>query len=126
MVTVLTGANSFGWQRLLREQVQAFVDKKNNDNNNFLSETQKLGKKIDTLKSLYPDRPTQLKRLNTLKKLLDDRDKLYVDYLNIRSGLINYKQFARQVEQLHDMVNKSAAQTDSMVTTSVKKTNTTT
>jgi signal transduction histidine kinase/DNA-binding response OmpR family regulator len=108
------------------EQVQAFVDKKNNDNNNFLSETQNLGKKIDTLKSIYPDRPTQLKRLNTLKRLLDDRDKLYVDYLNIRSGLINYKQFARQVEQLHDMVNKSAAQTDSVVTTSVKKTNTTT
>jgi len=108
------------------EQVQAFVDKKNNSNNNFLKETQKLGQKIDTLKNLYPDRPTQLKRLNTLKRLLDDRDKLYVDYLNIRSGLINYKQFARQVEQLHDMVNKSAAQTDSMVTTSVKKTNTTT
>ncbi|HEY9002166.1 MAG TPA: ATP-binding protein [Mucilaginibacter sp.] len=108
------------------EQVQAFVDKKNNGNNNFLNETQKLGKKIDTLKNLYPDRPTQLKRLNTLKRLLDDRDKLYVDYLNIRSGLINYKQFARQVEQLHDMVNKSAAQTDSTVTTSVKKTATTT
>jgi len=108
------------------EQVQVFVDKKNNSNNNFLNETQKLGQKIDTLKNLYPDRPTQLKRLNTLKRLLDDRDKLYVDYLNIRSGLINYKQFARQVEELHDMVNKSAAQTDSMVTTSVKKTATTT
>ena len=108
------------------EQVQAFVDKRNNANNNFLNETQKLGKKIDTLKNLYPDRPSQLRRLNTLKKLLDDRDKLYVDYLNIRSGLINYKQFARQVELLHDMVNKSAAQTDSMVTTSVKKTATTT
>jgi len=108
------------------EQVQVFVDKKNNSNNNFLNETQKLGQKIDTLKNLYPDRPTQLRRLNTLKRLLDDRDKLYVDYLNIRSGLINYKQFARQVEELHDMVNKSAAQTDSMVTTSVKKTATTT
>ncbi len=108
------------------EQVQAFVDKKNNGNNNFLNETKRLGQKIDTLKDLYPDRPSQLKRLNTLKRLLDDRDKLYVDYLNIRSGLINYKQFARQVELLHDMVNQSAAQTDSMVTTSVKKTATTT
>lgn len=107
------------------EQVQAFVDKKNNGNN-FLNETKTLGQKIDTLKDLYPDRPSQLKRLNTLKRLLDDRDKLYVDYLNIRSGLINYKQFARQVELLHDMVNQSAAQTDSMVTTSVKKTATTT
>jgi len=107
------------------EQVQAFADKKNNGNN-FLNETKRLGQKIDTLKNLYPDRPSQLKRLNTLKRLLDDRDKLYVDYLNIRSGLINYKQFARQVELLHDMVNQSAAQTDSVVTTSVKKTATTT
>jgi signal transduction histidine kinase/DNA-binding response OmpR family regulator len=108
------------------EQVQAFVDKRNNANNNFLNESKSLDRKIDTLKDLYPDRPSQLKRLNTLKRLLDDRDKLYVDYLNIRSGLINYKQFARQVELLHDMVNKSAAQTDSVVTTSVKKTATTT
>jgi signal transduction histidine kinase/CheY-like chemotaxis protein/HPt (histidine-containing phosphotransfer) domain-containing protein len=92
----------------------------------FLIETKKLGLKIDTLKKLYADKPNQIKRLNTLKKLLQDRDKLYIGYLNVRLGLVNNKSFASQVNILNEMVNKSAKQTDSMVTTTEKKTATTT
>lgn len=92
----------------------------------FLIETKKLGLKIDTLKKFYAGKPNQIKRLNTLKKLLQDRDKLYIGYLNVRLGLVNNKSFESQVNVLNDMVNKSAKQTDSMVTTTEKKTATTT
>jgi len=91
----------------------------------FLLETKKLSLKIDTLKHLYVKNPTQVKRLNTLKKLLQDRDKLYISYLNVREGLINNKSFSSQVGQLNAMVNKTAQQTDSLVTTTEKKTSTT-
>ncbi len=90
----------------------------------FLIETKKLSLKIDTLKHLYVNNPTQVKRLNTLKKLLQDRDKLYISYLNVREGLINNKSFSTQVGQLNAMVNKTARQTDSLVTTTEKKTST--
>ncbi len=92
----------------------------------FLVETKKLGLKIDTLKKLYAEKPNQVKQLNTLKKLLQDRDKLYIGYLNVRLGLVNNKSFSSQVNLLNEMVNKSAKQTDSMVTTTEKKTATTT
>ena len=90
----------------------------------FLVETKKLSLKIDTLKRLYAGTPTQLKRLNTLKRLLQDRDKLYISYLNVREGLINNKSFSAQVGQLNAMVNNSARQTDSLVTTTEKQTST--
>jgi len=90
----------------------------------FLVETKKLNLKIDTLKRLYTGNSNQLKRLNTLKKLLQDRDKLYISYLNVRQGLINNKSFSTQVGQLNAMVNKTALQTDSLVTTTENKTST--
>ncbi|HEY4323154.1 MAG TPA: ATP-binding protein [Mucilaginibacter sp.] len=92
----------------------------------FFLETKKLSLKIDTLKSLYADKPAQVARLNALDKLLHDRVKLYVSYLKVREGLINNKSFSSQVRLLTAMVNKSAKQTDSLVTTSERKTATTT
>ena len=82
--------------------------------------------KIDTLQNLYPVKSAQVKRLSALKKLLQDRDRLFVNYLRVREGLIDNKSFSAQVENLNDIVNQSAAQTDSMVTTTEKKTSTTT
>ncbi|MDF2431767.1 MAG: hypothetical protein JWP44_1398 [Mucilaginibacter sp.] len=92
----------------------------------FLTETKKLSLKIDTLKKLDADRPNQIMRLSILKKLLQDRDRLYISYLNVRLGFVNNKAFSSQVQLLNKMVNKSAEQTDSLVTTTVKKTATTT
>ena len=92
----------------------------------FFVETKRLTLKIDTLKNLYADKPNQVKRLNTLKKLLHDRDKLYISYLNVRAGLVNNISFSSQVRLLNDMVTKSATQNDSTVTTTIKKTSTTT
>jgi signal transduction histidine kinase/DNA-binding NarL/FixJ family response regulator len=92
----------------------------------FFKETKKLSLEIDTLKSLYAGDRAQIKRLNTLKKLLQDRDKLFMNYLRVREGLINNKSFKAQVRALNEMVNKSATQADSTVTTTEKKTSTTT
>jgi signal transduction histidine kinase/CheY-like chemotaxis protein/HPt (histidine-containing phosphotransfer) domain-containing protein len=93
---------------------------------NFLNETKKLSLEIDTLKHLYTGEPAQIKRLNTLKKLLQDRDRLFGNYLKVREGLVNNKSFSVQMRALNAMVNKSAKQADSTVTTTEKKTSTTT
>jgi signal transduction histidine kinase/CheY-like chemotaxis protein len=95
-------------------------------NSGFFNETKKLSLKIDTLKSLYPPKSAQAKRLTALKKLLQDRDRLFVNYLKVREGLINNKSFSARIESLNDIVDKSAKQADSTVTTTEKKTSTTT
>src|ERR1700744_4490006 len=109
------------------DQVQkALVVNKPSKYYGFFIETKKLSLKIDTLNHLYAGKPNQIKRLNILKKLLQDRDKLCINYLNVREGLINNKSFSAQVRSLNDMVDNTAKQTDSIVTTTEKKTSTTT
>lgn len=109
------------------EQSQEIPDINNPDRfYHFFNETKKLSRKIDTLKKLYANSPNQIKRLNILKKLLYDRDRLFINYLKVRNELVNNKTFHAQMLSLHDMVSKKARLTDSTVTTTEKKTSTTT
>lgn len=89
------------------------------------AETRHISAKIDTITRLYANAPKQVKRLRTLKRLLLERDQLYTDYADVREGLINNKAFTRQLSELNDIVNKSAVQTDSMVTSTERKVSTT-
>ena len=93
---------------------------------NLFKETKKLLVTIDTLQTLFADDEKQVKHINSLKKLLIKRDKLFINYLKVREGLVNNKTFSTQVKMLNDLVNKSARQNDSTVTTTEKNTQTTT
>jgi signal transduction histidine kinase/FixJ family two-component response regulator len=108
------------------DQVQKARTLNNADKYYGFIDSKKLILKIDTLSTLYPEKSGQVQRLNTLKKLLEDRDRLFANYLKVREGLIDNKSFSAQVESLNDIVDKSAQQADSMVTTTEKKTSTTT
>jgi signal transduction histidine kinase/DNA-binding response OmpR family regulator len=93
---------------------------------NLFKETKKLLATIDTLQTLFADDEKQVKHIISLKKLLIKRDKLFINYLKVREGLVNNKTFSTQVKMLNDLVNKSARQNDSTVTTTEKDTQTTT
>lgn len=92
----------------------------------FVKESKKLNRSIDSLKKLYTDDRVQVKRINSLKKLLAQRDKLFINYLQVREGLISNRSFSSQVQELSRLVNKSAKQSDSTVTTTENKTATVT
>jgi len=108
------------------DQVQRARSINNPDKYYGFNDSKKLILKIDTLQTLYPVKSAQVRRLKTLKKLLHDRDRLFVNYLKVREGLIDNKSFSAQVEGLNEIVAQSAQQADSMVTTTEKKTSTTT
>lgn len=90
-----------------------------------LAETKNISAKIDTLTFLYATSPRQVTRLKTLKNLIQQRARLYIDYADVREGLINNKAFTQQLADLNDIVNKSAAETDSTVTSTERKISTT-
>jgi len=92
----------------------------------FFRESRKLNLSIDTLKTLYAGDKVQLRRIRSLKKLLSERDGLFINYLKVREGLVNSQSFTNQVDMLNDLFKKSAEQNDSTVTTTEKKTSTTT
>jgi signal transduction histidine kinase/CheY-like chemotaxis protein len=90
-----------------------------------IAETKNISARIDTIATLYANSPKQVNRLKTLKKLLLERDRLYTDYAGVREGLVNNKAFIAQLADLNDIVNKSASQTDSSVTSTERKISTT-
>src|SRR3546814_10483138 len=61
-----------------------------------------------------------------MKSILQERDKLFVNYLKIRSGLISGEVLADQMQSLSGLINNTASQIDSTVITTQKKISTTT
>jgi signal transduction histidine kinase/FixJ family two-component response regulator len=95
-------------------------------NYNFLKESRKLRSSLDSLSKLYYGDSRQLARIKSIKNLLSDRDKQFVDYLKVRETLVNTKSFSVEVKKLNDLVGKRSMQTDSTVLTTETTTSTTT
>lgn len=100
-----------------------------NDPSNYrklFKESVQLRASLDTLATLYQADSMQLGRIITIRRLLSERDKQFINYLKVRERLVNNKSFSAQVRNLNDIVSKSTAQTDSTVLATVEKTSTTT
>jgi signal transduction histidine kinase/CheY-like chemotaxis protein len=95
-------------------------------NYSFLKESRKLRSSLDTLRKLYRGDSAQLARIKSIKNLLSDRDKQFVNYLKVRETLVNTKSFSDEVQKLNELVAKRTRQTDSAVLTTETTTSTTT
>jgi len=92
----------------------------------FLKESRKLRASLDTLRKLYRGDSAQLARIKSIKNLLTDRDKQFINYLKVRETLVNTKSFSNEVQKLNELVATRTRQTDSAVLTTETTTSTTT
>lgn len=92
----------------------------------FLKESRKLRASLDTLRKLYKGDSAQLARIKSIKNLLTDRDKQFINYLKVRETLVNTKSFSNEVQKLNELVATRTRQTDSAVLTTETTTSTTT
>ncbi|MXV51882.1 response regulator [Pedobacter sp. HMF7647] len=92
----------------------------------FLNESKQLRLTLDTLSNLYLSNQQQQSRINEMKRLLKERDKVFIDYVQQRKGLIDNKSLAREVQSVTRILSQSTAHPDSAVTTTEKKVSTTT
>jgi signal transduction histidine kinase/CheY-like chemotaxis protein len=93
--------------------------------NKLFNESLQLRKLLDSLANLYPGDSVQVARLKTIKTLLIERDKQFLDYLKVRARLVNNQLFSDQVIKLNALVSKAAAG-DSTVLATEERTSTTT
>lgn len=100
-----------------------------NDPGNYkklFKESRQLRSVLDSLGLLYANDSIQLERIATIKRLLSERDKQFINYLKVRERLVNTKSFSAQVQNINDIVSKSAEQADSTILATEEKTSTTT
>jgi len=106
------------------QKKQAFNDPGNY--NKLFKESGQLRRVLDTLAGLYANDSIQLARILTIKKLLSERDKQFINYLKVRERLVNNRSFSAQVKNLSAIVAKGAEQADSTIVATEQKTSTTT
>jgi len=81
---------------------------------------------LDTLADMYVLDSAQLSRIRAIKKLLNDRDKQFVNYLKVRERMVNNNAFSEQVKNISSIVSKNTGKPDSTVLATEEKTSTTT
>ncbi len=92
----------------------------------FFKATAAIRIELDTLHTLFAGDAVQRERIQSIYKLLAERDKQFVNYLKVRQKLVYDQSFSSQLEQFNDMVTKNELAADSTVVTSEKRTTTTT
>ena len=81
---------------------------------------------IDTLQDLYAGDSLRRSQVNTLGRLLAQRDKLATDYLRVRADMVEDSSLSHQVRKLTHPAPRLLAQKDSTVVTTERKSYTTT
>jgi len=89
----------------------------------FLDQTGYLQQLIDSLGQMSWD-SAQLRRINSLHRVLDTRNETFVSYLKVRAEIANNKEFSTQLDTLASLLRRSRAMDTSVVTT--RQTTTTT
>ncbi|KQB99529.1 hybrid sensor histidine kinase/response regulator [Pedobacter sp. Hv1] len=109
------------------DQVQKNKALKDPDNySQFFKESKRLKLVVDTLKKLYAKDTVQFRRLVSIQKLLNVRDRQFIEYLKVREGLVNNKSYADEVAKLNEMVSTRFRGADSTILTTKTTTSTTT
>lgn len=90
------------------------------------AESEPLISKLDSLRLYYKSSPEQVNRIDSMKSILHERDRLFINYLRVREGLIDGKVLSDQMQSLSGLISNTASQIDSTVITTEKKVSTTT
>lgn len=92
----------------------------------LLRESQPLILIIDSLQAMPWESQEQLDRLGEMAKILKDRDKLLLSYFILKSNVIHSASLSRQLDSLASIITWSQANRDTSVTTTERRTVTTT
>ena len=79
---------------------------------------------LDSLKSLYQYNPVQQQRVDSIKTLLTQRDKLFDAYVKVREKVVDNEAFSQQLDSLSEVIYEPSG--DSTIVTTERKRRTTT
>jgi signal transduction histidine kinase/CheY-like chemotaxis protein len=110
------------------DQVQRMniIQNAENAQSSLISESKSIIQSLDTLQMLYADDSLQVKRLEQMKDVLLQRDKLFLKYLKFHEELIRNKSLSSNMRELSDYISTTMRRKDSSLVTTRKKTTTTT
>lgn len=95
-------------------------------NDEVLAQSVELIATLDTLSILSIEDPLQVIRIDSMKKILKEREKIYGDYVKVRSKLVSNKALEDEVKSISGLITTKQVKPDSTVVKTEKRTTTTT
>jgi signal transduction histidine kinase/FixJ family two-component response regulator len=92
----------------------------------FLTQSSQLIAYLDTLTLFCIDNPLQIVRLDSMKKILKERENTYSNYVKVRSRLVSNKALSEEVKSISGLITTNKLKPDSTVVKTEKRTTTTT
>ena len=94
-----------------------------NNYTEFAKESEYILASLDTLKNLYAKDDTQSERIDSIRILLSERDKLFSSYMRVRESLVDNRAFSNQIKDISSLI-QNAPKSDSTIIKTEKKTTT--
>lgn len=92
----------------------------------FLEQSAHIRSSLDSLYLLNRENSIRRRRIDTMRSLLAQRDKVFFRYLNLRQGFLENDSLSNKLRLLSEVVSKSALKTDSNIFTSESRISATT
>jgi signal transduction histidine kinase/CheY-like chemotaxis protein/HPt (histidine-containing phosphotransfer) domain-containing protein len=87
----------------------------------FMLASDKLILQLDSLSLFDLNNTLQQKRIDSMKVLINEHRKVYVNYIKLKADIIKNKTLSKRIKRLGDMVSQSSSQVDSNIITSRQK-----
>jgi len=91
----------------------------NTSYNSFSKESAAIVASLDSLKLLYQESSLQQSRIDSIKTLLKQRDRLFNAYVRVREKVVDSQEFSEQLQSLSDVIYEPS--TDSTIVTTERK-----
>jgi signal transduction histidine kinase/CheY-like chemotaxis protein len=92
----------------------------------FIAQSRELMATLDTLSLLSIDDPVQIIRIDSMKRILAEREKIFSNYMKVRSKLVSNQDLAEEVKSISGLITTNKRKPDSTVVKTEKRTTTTT
>lgn len=106
------------------QRSQALLDKRSHTYDNFADESQQVVATLDSLKDIYAYNPIQVQRLDSIRSLLAQRDRLFDAYINVRNQVVDVDEFTAQLQALSDVILEPAVDSTIITTSQTRRTTT--
>lgn len=107
------------------QRTQAFHTK-SNALRTFEKESELVSLRLDTLKNMYAYDNNQVKRIDSIKTILGEREKLFKSYIRVRDRLVDNDEFTEQLQSIGNLAQDQAESIEERVVTTEKRNQTTT
>ncbi|REA59067.1 hybrid sensor histidine kinase/response regulator [Dyadobacter luteus] len=92
----------------------------------FIVKSRELMSTLDTLSLLSIDDPMQIIRIDSMKRILAEREQIFGNYVKVKSKLVSNQDLADEVKSISGLITTNKRKPDSTVVKTEKRTTTTT